>query len=204
MVLETDRFGPQPDTCLFQKPRNIVVTTFKRLELAHLFSTRYCPLFRTCLVFIPLLFRRNLLDLTPSPTVTNKLLWVLESLSRGKKTPHFYLRSQYVLWLLHILSSLSDWDQSEGDSWRAAPCARAPSEEICFWKDWGLPETDQEHWLPCWPGNQQRYRPTLLTRGSLWIQFTCTGQRHCSFSLLTNHHSITLLSVDLSSSYLSC
>lgn len=65
---------------------------------------------------------------------------------------------------------LSDWDKPKGYSRRAAPCAGAPSQEICFWKVWRLPETDKEYWLPRWLGNQQRY-------GSINTPLRC--QCHC-------------------------
>lgn len=49
-----------------------------------------------------------------------------------------------------------DWDKSEGDFGRAATSAGAPSQAVRFWKDWRLPETNQEYRLSRRPRNQQR------------------------------------------------
>lgn len=101
--------------------------------------------------------------------------------------------SQCVPWLLVLLSWLSDWDQSEGDSGGAAPCPGAPSEEICLWKDRRLPETDQEHRLPCWPGNQQRYQPQCAP--SFWWSLSlstcvssCSSFLYISLLLMSPNH----------------
>lgn len=67
----------------------------------------------------------------------------------------YFSRVFLFLWVL-------DWNQSKGDFRRAAPCAGAPPETLCVWKNWRLPEAEQERWLPRWSGNQQRYKSCLL------------------------------------------
>lgn len=94
--------------------------------------------------------------------------WSLHAYGNGE----FSLCCQTLFFLCCLFRWVLDWNQSKSDFRRASSCAGAPSETVCVWKNWRLPEAEQEHRLPGWSGNQQRY-------GS-WSHY-CTIQKMTHF-----------------------